>query len=248
MNTILNAIKCFNCHKILKSPILLPCGHSICKAHTEDVDEDQVECLKCGISHKNQKFVVVISLAEIIDSEIASFDFGPLHCDAKNSCENLCEVVHQIKQISKEPSYYAHLVIDELRNKVHLKSEELKLKIDENTKKLLDLLAEYQNSCELNTKEASFMATMDKLKNANDATENQLNGWLESLNQMKLDETKWRSIKEECDRKVQKAQNELETFKEVILMHRQDEIESVVDSFMDTDIESILRFIVCKKL
>ena len=66
MDKISNAIKCVNCQLVLKSPVFLPCHHSVCKHHVQiDIP---IICEKCGKTHDKPQegFPDNESLAEII--------------------------------------------------------------------------------------------------------------------------------------------------------------------------------------
>lgn len=48
MEIIRHAITCKICHEILDSPVVLPCGESVCQKHTNRVEEEMA-CFMCGI-------------------------------------------------------------------------------------------------------------------------------------------------------------------------------------------------------
>lgn len=63
-------LQCSNCAKILESPVLLPCGDSVCKKHTTNESNEAILCLKCEIEHPlhaNVEFLPNNALAEIIE-------------------------------------------------------------------------------------------------------------------------------------------------------------------------------------
>jgi hypothetical protein len=82
MDKVKKAIKCVNCLEVLKSPVLLPCSHSICDKHLTDGDKETIKCGLCKVDHlipeneigfpKNQ------ALEDVIASNIDSFNFGKI--------------------------------------------------------------------------------------------------------------------------------------------------------------------------
>lgn len=75
MDKVLNALKCVNCREILSNPVMIPCGHTICEKHTQ-INENKIVCLECGIQHE---IVLNKSVAEMINAQLAAFDFGDRH-------------------------------------------------------------------------------------------------------------------------------------------------------------------------
>lgn len=145
MDKILNAVKCVECREVLEIPLILPCNHSICKKHV--IDKDTIICSRCGVEHKNAHFPMNEALVEIIASKIMSIDLGKTHEEATESCKRLEIIIEQIECLLNDPFAYIHDEISKLRNNVQKKSEQLKLKIDEKTKKLHNPLTEYENRC-----------------------------------------------------------------------------------------------------
>lgn len=72
MEFILNIIKCPICEFTFKSPIILPCGHSICKWHADDNDDKSIKCMKCFEEHSipSNGFPQNETLIDLIDAEI----------------------------------------------------------------------------------------------------------------------------------------------------------------------------------
>ena len=72
MHKINYAIKFVNCCHVLNSPVLLSCGHSICKHHAHQTTSDNmIKCGKCRRDHliPSDGFPNNESLAAIIDSQ-----------------------------------------------------------------------------------------------------------------------------------------------------------------------------------
>ncbi len=88
MNKIPSIINCVNCRNVLTSPILLPCGHSVCKHHIDkDKTKQSCMCNQCGVRHSKCKFYPNKALSDLIDTQLGSIDFGQTYKEATKSCD-----------------------------------------------------------------------------------------------------------------------------------------------------------------
>lgn len=252
MEKVLNALKCVNCQKNLSSPIVLPCGHTICKSHA-DVIEEQIVCSKCGTSHSNNGFVVSEALSALIEAQIGSLDFGPLHIESTKSCDLLRKQLDDNEIILKDLDYVIHEAIDELKNKVLLKSEQYKVAIDEITLKLIDDLNEYEKRCKNRHNEESkskqdFLTLIDELKKQNETANDCWNEWSTFLNNLKVDESKWKKIKEDSDKTLSDMNEKLKHFKKELLLNEYETILDSIDIFSDLSLKKVkfLKFLIKK--
>ena len=114
---------------------------------------ESIRCGKCASEFtipEGDGFLRNESLAEIISAELDQLDFGRVHDEAKRSCEELDHYLREIECSLTDPLNYIHESISDLKNKVQLKGEELKLEIDEKMEKLLNRLDTYENECKTN--------------------------------------------------------------------------------------------------
>ena len=184
MNSILNAIKCANCHEILKSPVILPCSCNICNKHVSNQDINVIRCDKCGVEHQipTNGFQSNNALQVIIKAEIANLDFGNVHKEAKKSCESFEEALKHFEVLLKDPHFYTYERINVLKNTVQLKGDELKLRIDQEMKKLFDRLDEYERQSKEYLSSNEFKEESKKLENELKKAQSDLDSWFESLN------------------------------------------------------------------
>ena len=184
MDIILNAIKCAICSEILESPVILPCTETICKKHVSNQTNDVIRCEKCGVEHHipANGFLPVPSLEAIIKSDIGHLDFGSVHREAKKSCESVEEALKELQVLLKAPYVFTHEKISELKNSVQLKGEELKLLIDQEMKKLIDRLEEYEKQSKEYLSSNEFKEESKKLDDELKTTQSYLDSCLESLN------------------------------------------------------------------
>ena len=129
MDQVLDALKCVNCRNTLSSPILLPCGHMICQFHTQVTDE-QILCVECETYCPNKDFVVAKAVSKMIDAQLNNIDFGQQHRETSKSCGELKKHIDKNDVMFNDLEYFIHESISELKNRVLLRSEQLKVRIE----------------------------------------------------------------------------------------------------------------------
>jgi hypothetical protein len=213
MNKISNAIKCCNCKDLLDSPVLLPCYHSICNKHTLNL-KGPITCNKCKLEHPippNVGFPYNEALAEIIDAQISTLDFGKEHKEAKQSCEHLEQIVKKFKETFKDPLKFVYEAIDYLENVVQFKGDEMKLKIDETVRHHISRMEEYKKNCKSTSEYVAKLEAFDRI------SQEKLDKWMATLNELKLNENEYRLIKDECEKAAVSLKSELSKFKQNFL-------------------------------
>ena len=118
MDRILNIIKCVNCESTLSSPVLLPCGHSVCKKHASN--ESSIRCGKCGQDHSVPPncFHENEAIAVLIETDIV---FGETYHKAKQDCTHLGNLHDKIENLLKDPNFFIYEKINDLKNEVQIK-------------------------------------------------------------------------------------------------------------------------------
>lgn len=235
MNKLANAIKCVNCKNVLESPVILPCGHSICNLHSIDV-KDSVFCSICQIEHTIPicgHFPANKAIAEVINAQngsLESLDFGRIHREAKNFCQYIEQLITQIENYLKDPYNFTYEAISQLKNVVYLRSEEMKMKIDENANNLITKLDKYNQDCKENLTSSEFMAKTDEIKFNNEVARNELNNWINKLNDTNLYKQEWFIINLEAEKAIKRFENELYLFKShFLLLKRFEEFQNEIE-------------------
>lgn len=244
MDRVFNALKCVNCREILSTPVILPCGHTICQKHTQ-VDDDKVICSECGIQHENKGFVVSKSVTEMINAQLAALDFGPQHKKTNESCDQLKNLIEKSDCLLNDLDYHINEEIGMLKYRIVLRSEELKKQINEITQEMLDGLERYEveckTNCEENVKETDFRSLMDKLKEKNEDAKKKLSEWSSVLNELKVNEQKWKNIQEDCEETIKHLTNNLSNVEIEMFMNKLDEKKFNILNFEETNMELILK-------
>jgi hypothetical protein len=141
MENVKNAIKCCICKNILKSPITLPCVHSICQAHVSD-DLATVYCYYCLKSFENAGFVankVVDEIITIIFCLFQNYDKAMMSSKRLQAKLEESNSLHRDKYISG--------TINELKLRIDFKVEELITQLYKKADILKNELDDYEKEC-----------------------------------------------------------------------------------------------------
>lgn len=220
MNIILDAIRCVNCINVLNSPVLLPCGHSICKSHTHNTTE-LIYCYKCGVENAipNGNFPPNTALEQIINAQIGKLDFGDEYKLAKLSCNHLDQLLTKIENTINEPSYFTDEVIDDLRLRVKSKGDQMKLKIDEQMNSLFRRLDCYKEECNKFARTNACLAVkLRNLRRESEEARKRLVNCQNSLNELKFNEPRWKRIKSANENAIEAFHIKLDRLKTDLLL------------------------------
>ena len=164
-------LKCKVCIKFYLNPVTLPCKCIICSHHikeqTKNINE-KYKCDLCEMKHEIPKHGFPANI-EIIDMLKLN-----LHVDDKTKLAN--ELIDQLDKVIKDlklmndPENFIFDYISETKNKLDLRRERLKSKIDEIFDGMIKKVNEYDKECKqkcpkLKTKNTSdkYLDELDKL-------------------------------------------------------------------------------------
>ena len=139
-------IKCQSCQKTLAQPVVLPCGDTICKSH---VARGTIKCPKCHADHDipEKGFLKNSLVEELIKNQLVKLDLDPDNKVAVESFQVLKEIVEKLKRIRDDPKLEINRVISDLKNKIDLRREEEKKRIDDEALELIQELEQCENEC-----------------------------------------------------------------------------------------------------
>lgn len=250
MDSILNALKCVNCRETLSMPVLLPCGHMICQRHTQ-VSETQIVCSECGVHHANKEFTVARALLQMIQAKLPSVDFGRQHTQTSKSCDKLKNSIDKNDMIFRELDFHIHEKISFLKNRIMLKSEEYKVQIGEISRELVGDLEEYEKECLYSLTgnangqtETNLVSLMEESMKQNEMVKKKWNEWSRVLNELKVDEEKWRKIQEESDQTLFEMSEQLKKFERELFINKLNANENIVEFFENANLISSLKVII----
>jgi hypothetical protein len=242
MDKLSSAIKCGNCKHVLDSPVLLPCGDSICKKHTIE-SKEPILCYTCGVEHPipaNGGFLPNNGLSLMIEAQIASLNFGKEHKEAKQSCQNFQDLVTKIENFISDPYNFTYEAIEYLKNVVQLKGEEEMLKITQSMHRIINKLDEYKIECkksftnsENTSKIANFTVEKEKACKENEK-------WLAKLNELTIDWREYERIKSESEKAIESFEKKLMEIKVNFFPKRFDEFRVEIEKdFGSFDIDPL---------
>lgn len=197
-------LECLLCKDLFKEPVFLPCGCTVCKKHvdakaTENAELATIQCPKCQIDHDiPEKGFVVNSMAVSI-LERSSAQAKREEAEKKTTIESfeyLKDLFDEFKRIQDTPELEIDRVYDELKNKIDLRREEAKMKID---KEALGLIEELEMLYKKLKK-----ALSDPLKVVSSATDKEK---MKSI-ERKISASHLQDLKADC-KKWKETQNEI---------------------------------------
>lgn len=252
MDKVKKAIKCISCLEILESPVLLPCSHSICFKHVRDVSNESIKCEICEVDHRIPSkigFPKNQALEEIIEANIDSLYFGKSHIEALENCNQLESVLKSVDRLESDPYEYSREEFHELRNRVYLKSEQLKMNVDQKKDELLNFLTEFEVKCgnilpcikKQNRRKKFNKLSRKSFNNFNRVREqakSDLKSWLNDLDGVKIDEAKWEEILRKCKITISDLKFAMKSSKNGLLMEEDQFYKSKVELFENINIDS----------
>jgi hypothetical protein len=142
--------QCSHCHKILKTPIILPCiCESICHAHLDELKAASIECSTCKrvFNLSEHEFKINKTLKSLLEKEIfLSDEEKNLKKSLKDSIESFFATFDDL-ELSKNVTLnesYNHF--QEIRRKIDLQREELIDKIDKFALAMIDATSHVERS------------------------------------------------------------------------------------------------------
>ena len=220
MNLVSDSIKCTQCKEILKLPVVLPCGDSICKHHVDKKNECKtIECVLCNevFDIPTNGFARNKALEKLLEKEINEIDLGEEYNSAFDKCQQFNDLYEHFNRIKNHPEMRIHSVINELKNKVDLRREELKQEIDKEALKIVEKLDEFKKQCKESIKSDS------KIDEKLNVWENHTKEWNGDLNTFKRNTYKWSNILSQSTSHLKDLQSELIKFNESLFLNRLNE-------------------------
>jgi len=151
----LNALfNCKLCKDVLVDPILLPCGETVCKAHTDDISKGK--CMLCSRTHlvpkegfPSNKFAK--NQLDLKINEI-NLNFSQFN-DYNKIIQDLNENLKEIEAIRNDPDNYISEYFGELTRQVDLRRETLIEDIQKYSDELIQKIQKLKQDCVTKSKE-----------------------------------------------------------------------------------------------
>ena len=224
MNLINEVIICNSCKEKLKAPVFLPCGHSICKHHVEEMEENnnkrrKIECANCSETHEipHNGFVPNRALEHLMKLKIDKLDLGEEYNSAFEKFSLFADLLEYFNRVKNDPEMKIHTLLSDLRNKVDLRREVLKDEIDKKALEMIEKINEYEKDCKGSIK---LNSNLDKKI---DEWESEIEKSRLFLNTLERNTEKWNEISTKMTSHLKDLQSEFIKLNENLFLNRIDE-------------------------
>jgi len=187
----INALfNCKLCKGVLVDPILLPCGETVCKAHTDQISKGK--CMLCSEMHyvpPKEGFLenkIVKNLLENRANKI-NLNFSQFK-DYNKIIQDLNNNLKEIETIRKDPENYISHYFSELTIQVDLRRETLIEEIHKYSDELIQKIEKLKQDCVAKSKEAT------KITNDLDTIKIKINDLNSTFNSLEIDDIKIEEI------------------------------------------------------
>ena len=193
---------CSLCNKIIVDPIALVCGNTICKGHIDKMlitkCTNKTTMFKCEMCDKEHcvpegGFVVNKLLQKASEINFHNFKLSPIFDECKQLIKETKESAAKIEAIANDPENFIYEYFSDLKNKVDLRREELKLKIDEYSNQVVQSIEETQLKFTKLSKENNL------IKETFDESNSQLNKLIEEFDIFEFNDKRFEELKKKAD-------------------------------------------------
>ena len=166
INKINLLFNCQLCHKVLEYPVSLPCGETVCRAHTEQLS--QAKCIFCSEIHKAPKNrfpanKIVQNQLEMKVNKINQ-NFSQFN-DYQKIIEDLNKKLKETESIRQDPEYFIDEYFGELIRQVDLRRETLIEDIHQYSSGLIQKIEKLKHESVANSKKATKVTeSIDSIK------------------------------------------------------------------------------------
>jgi len=180
---------CKLCKDVLVDPIILPCGETVCKAHTDEISKGK--CMSCTGTHivPKEGFIENRIVKHQLDLEAnkTSLNFSQFN-GYKKIIQDFNDNLKEIESIRKDPENFITEYFGELTRQVDMRRETLIEDIHKYSDKLIQKIEKLKQDCVAKSKEATKITDeLDTIK----AKMNELNS---TFNSLEIDDIKHEEI------------------------------------------------------
>jgi len=180
---------CKHCKGVLVDPIILPCGETVCKAHSDEISNGK--CMICSGTHLVPKegFLenrIVKDLLENRANEI-NLNFSKFK-EYKKIIQDLNGNLREIETIQKDPENYIFEYFGELTRQVDLRRENVIRDIHKYSDELIQKIEKLKQDCVAKSKETT------KITEVLETIKPKMNDLNSMFNSLEIDDIKLKEI------------------------------------------------------
>ena len=138
VDKIKNFFDCDLCHELLVDPISIQCGSNVCKGHLDKLlknvskDKSSFQFEICKEEHfiPSSDFKVNKMVQNGLEIQFNTLKLTPIFDECKAVIKTVHEKVAKIEMLEKNSEVYIYDYFEDIKRKVDIRREDLKMKID----------------------------------------------------------------------------------------------------------------------
>ena len=197
LNEVKASFDCDLCEKLLKDPVVMPCGSTICKTHLDKLmtnpsnEKNTLICSICQEEHFIPKkgFIVYKRLQKLITLELNDLKVSPVFHECTKEIEDAKEKMVKVELLEQNAENYIYEYFENIKRQVDIRREDLKFKIDTYSDEIIKSVELNQMNLIKISKEVNQMtAFIEKSKN-------ELNKLITQFDTLEFNDKKFEEIK-----------------------------------------------------
>ena len=136
----MSLLQCDQCKNMLKDPIFIPCGYSICKRHIDESTSHITPCRFCNKVHQDP-FVANQKVSRLLD----------ILNRTKDSLTDLSDKTQAYERLKQNPPDFVNSRFDELKRRVEEERDKIvefvRLQVDLETEKCISEIENHRERC-----------------------------------------------------------------------------------------------------
>jgi hypothetical protein len=219
LKVIRDLIKCKICKQILRKPVLLPCGETVCAEHEELFkNKYTAKCKLCSKTHKlcrSASFPVNKAVEGFLAGEISQLDFGDNYKNTTRLLGELTEASIYFDKLRKNPKDFIYERFQVMRRKVDLVREEIIKRVNDCSDKIMCDINSYEEECNLNLPYLESKLESNKMFDLS-GIRGDLKEWEAKMNKLHFDEAMCKEIGEKSAQSIRTLENTIKELKNEI--------------------------------
>ena len=214
---------CEFCCKTFTSPILLPCGETMCEKDINGlfVKENEphvIYCFFCNKEHRIPTFGFPSNkiVNNLLAHNVQNLDMGHTYEHARRVLDTLKTKLADMGRIRASPKKYIQSFVDQLIDEMAKKRDHAKVITDAIFQQMVHTLGEFKDNCEARFEEEGLKQIDECLVDEVRAAHDKLSDELENL---VVDEKRWREICVEADKLEKRLEVDMDHAKKELFLN-----------------------------